>query len=120
MFGHLRGPSFFLSHIKPTCNDDAIARRTAKSSCRRSQRVVRRWPNGVIAGVGGADKTLMTFHPQPKGTGSSSQWFQRDEWLDLNMLQTGHCRDTEVWETVSNDYHKTPAKPVVNGENSYE
>ncbi|HVU94008.1 MAG TPA: glycoside hydrolase family 140 protein [Puia sp.] len=75
---------------------------------------------GVTEGVGGADKALMTFHPQPKGTGSSSQWFQQDGWLDLNMLQTGHCRDTEVWETVSNDYNRTPGKPVVNGENIYE
>ncbi|MCW3120097.1 MAG: hypothetical protein JWM28_4179, partial [Chitinophagaceae bacterium] len=63
---------------------------------------------------------LMTFHPQPKGTGSSSQWFHNDEWLDMNMLQTGHCRDTEVWETVSNDYNRKPAKPVLNGESIYE
>ncbi|HLZ87515.1 MAG TPA: glycoside hydrolase family 140 protein, partial [Puia sp.] len=75
---------------------------------------------GITEGVGGADKALMSFHPQPKGTGSSSQWFQSDEWLDLNLLQTGHCRDTEVWETVGDDYRKTPVKPVVNGENIYE
>lgn len=75
---------------------------------------------GVTEGVGGADKALMTFHPQPKGTGSSSQWFQQDEWLDVNMLQTGHCRDTEVWETIANDYGRTPVKPVLNGENIYE
>jgi hypothetical protein len=75
---------------------------------------------GITVGVGGADKGLMTFHCQPKGTGSSSQWFHDDDWLDLNMLQTGHCRDTEVWETVSTDYSRTPVKPVLNGENIYE
>ncbi len=75
---------------------------------------------GIIAGVRNDSKALITFHPQPKGTGSSSQWFQNDDWLDLNMLQTGHCRDTEVWETVKNDYTRTPVKPVVNGENIYE
>jgi hypothetical protein len=68
----------------------------------------------------GAENALMTFHPQPDGTSSSSQWFQQDDWLDVNMLQTGHCRDTPVWEMVSDDYNKTPAKPVVNGENIYE
>jgi Protein of unknown function (DUF4038)/Putative collagen-binding domain of a collagenase len=75
---------------------------------------------GVTEGVGNADKALMTFHPQPDGESSSSQWFQNDAWLDINMLQTGHCRDTPVWEMVSRDYNKSPAKPVVNGENIYE
>jgi uncharacterized protein DUF4038/collagenase-like protein with putative collagen-binding domain len=75
---------------------------------------------GIIEGVGNTENALMTFHPQPDGTSSSSQWFQQDEWLDVNMLQTGHCRDTPVWEMVSNDYNKTPTKPVVNGENIYE
>ncbi|HLY70690.1 MAG TPA: glycoside hydrolase family 140 protein [Puia sp.] len=75
---------------------------------------------GILDGVGDAARPLMTFHPQPDGTSSSSQWFQQDDWLGVNMLQTGHCRDTPVWEMVSDDYHKTPAKPVVNGENIYE
>jgi hypothetical protein len=75
---------------------------------------------GIVDGVGNADNALMTFHPQPDGTSSSSQWFQQDSWLDVNMLQTGHCRDTPVWEMISDDYNKTPTKPVVNGENIYE
>jgi hypothetical protein len=75
---------------------------------------------GITEGVGAANNALMTFHPQPDGTSSSSQWFQQDEWLDVNMLQTGHCRDTPVWEMISDDYNKTPTKPVVNGENIYE
>jgi len=82
--------------------------------------VWRAMAKGVEDGVGGPGKALMTFHCQPKGTGSSSQWFQDDDWLDLNMLQTGHCRDTPVWETVSADYLRTPAKPVLNGECIYE
>lgn len=75
---------------------------------------------GVEDGVGGPSLALMTFHPQPDGTSSSSQWFEQDDWLDINMLQTGHCRDTPVWELVSQDYAKTPVRPVVNGENIYE
>lgn len=75
---------------------------------------------GVTEAIGSADKALFTFHPQPKATGSSSQWFHNDDWLDLNMLQTGHCRDTEVWETVSKDYNRKPTKPVLNGESIYE
>ena len=75
---------------------------------------------GVEEGVGGPDKALMTFHCQPKGTGSSSQWFQDDKWLDMNLLQTGHCRDTPVWEIVGADYTRKPSKPVLNGECIYE
>jgi hypothetical protein len=73
---------------------------------------------GVAEGAG--ENALMTFHPQPDGTSSSSQWFQNDDWLDINMIQSGHCRDTPVWEIVSDDYNRSPAKPVVNGENIYE
>ena len=75
---------------------------------------------GITEGIGDKDKALFTFHPQPKSTGSSSEWFHNDDWLDMNMLQTGHCRDTELWETVSNDYNRKPVKPVLNGENIYE
>jgi Protein of unknown function (DUF4038)/Putative collagen-binding domain of a collagenase len=75
---------------------------------------------GVTEGVGDPGNALITFHPQPDGESSSSQWFQHDAWLDVNMLQTGHCRDTPVWEMVNRDYNKSPAKPVVNGENIYE
>lgn len=75
---------------------------------------------GVHEGMGNSPHALMTFHPQPDGTSSSSQWFQDDDWLDINMLQTGHCRDTPVWELIGADYNKTPVKPVVNGENIYE
>ena len=82
--------------------------------------VWRSMAKGVIEGIGNSDNGLFTFHTQPKATGSSSQWFHNDPWLDMNMLQTGHCRDTEVWETVSNDYNRKPFKPVLNGESIYE
>src|SRR5688572_59629 len=90
---------------------------------RENSKDVEVWRNmarGVTEGIGNADNGLFTFHPQPKATGSSSQWFHNDAWLDLNMLQTGHCRDTEVWETVKRDYDRKPTKPVLNGESIYE
>jgi hypothetical protein len=62
----------------------------------------------------------MTFHPQPSETSSSSPWFHNEPWLDFNMLQTGHCRDTDVWNKIQGDYALSPVKPVVNGEPIYE
>jgi Protein of unknown function (DUF4038)/Putative collagen-binding domain of a collagenase len=82
--------------------------------------VWRAMAKGIQEGVGGGANALMTFHPQPDGSSSSSQWFQDDDWLDMNMLQTGHCRDTPVWELIGSDYSKKPVKPVINGENIYE
>ncbi|MEX1241403.1 MAG: glycoside hydrolase family 140 protein [Cyclobacteriaceae bacterium] len=77
---------------------------------------------GIATGVGGHDKALMTFHPQPNALedGGSSKWFHRDEWLDFNMFQTGHCRENNVWDRVQYVYNLKPVKPVLDGEPLYE
>lgn len=71
---------------------------------------------GITEGVGGADKALMTFHPQT----SSARWFHHDEWLDFNMFQSSHCATTKVWKNIEQDYHRLPVKPVLDGEPLYE
>lgn len=77
---------------------------------------------GIAAGVGGHDKALMSYHPQPNSLedGGSSKWFHQDEWLDFNMFQTGHCRENNVWDRIQYVYNLTPVKPVVDGEPLYE
>ncbi|MBI5917608.1 MAG: glycoside hydrolase family 140 protein [Bacteroidetes bacterium] len=76
---------------------------------------------GVEEGTGGGDRALMTFHPQPERIeASSSRWFHNDNWLDMNMLQTGHCDDTPVWQRMEADWERSPAKPFLNGEAIYE
>jgi hypothetical protein len=77
---------------------------------------------GIVEGVGGQDKALMTFHPQPNGVeeGGSSKYFHNDEWLDFNMLQTGHCRENNVWDRIQVVYNRAPTKPVLDGEPIYE
>ncbi|TAE47958.1 MAG: DUF4038 domain-containing protein [Bacteroidetes bacterium] len=76
---------------------------------------------GVEEGVGGSAQALMTFHPQPERIeSSSSTWFHEDKWLDMNMLQTGHCDDTPVWQRMASDWMRQPVKPFLNGEAIYE
>ncbi len=77
---------------------------------------------GIAEGVGGHDKALMTFHPQPNNLedGGSSKWFHHDAWLDFNMFQTGHCRENNVWDRIQLVYDLKPAKPVMDGEPLYE
>ncbi|MDZ7608602.1 MAG: glycoside hydrolase family 140 protein [Cyclobacteriaceae bacterium] len=78
--------------------------------------------SGIVDGVGGPDKALMTFHPQPNSVedGGSSKWFHNDSWLDFNMFQTGHCRENNVWDRIEVVYNRKPVKPVLDGETIYE
>ncbi|MGV3556666.1 glycoside hydrolase family 140 protein [Larkinella arboricola] len=84
--------------------------------------VWRAMAEGVAEGVGGNDKALMSFHPQPNALemGGSSHWFHNDNWLDFNMLQNGHCRDTPTHDKIAFVYNRTPAKPVIDAEPIYE
>ncbi len=63
---------------------------------------------------------LMTFHPW--GETSSSHWFKDSEWLDFNMVQTGHSqRSYAIYKKLLiPDYASQPAKPVLDGEPRYE
>lgn len=71
---------------------------------------------------------LITFHP--RGRTTSSEWFHNEDWLDFNMFQSGHRRydqdDTEWafgednWKYVEMDLAKSPLKPTIDGEPSYE
>jgi hypothetical protein len=73
---------------------------------------------------------LITFHP--RGRTQSSMWFHNVKWLDFNMFQSGHqrydqdtskndlCYGEDNWKYVTSDYSKTPIKPTLDGEPSYE
>lgn len=79
--------------------------------------IIRAMARGLKKGDGG--RHLMTLHP-PGGAGSS-QWFHKDDWLDLNMRQNGHVAEyTGRYANTKADYDRTPAKPVLDGEPIYE
>jgi hypothetical protein len=73
---------------------------------------------------------LITFHP--RGRTQSSKWFQDQPWLSFNCFQSGHrtySQDTskndlhygeDNWRYVQADYAKTPTKPTLDAEPSYE
>ena len=60
----------------------------------------------------------MTYHPS--GGYSSRDWFINDSWHSFVMLQTGHDRDTPVWNRIASEWSATPTRPVLNGEPTYE
>ena len=71
---------------------------------------------------------LITFHTF--GRMSSSDWFHDASWLDFNMFTSGHRRydqdDTarqygeDNWKYVFENSTKSPLKPIIDGEPSYE
>jgi hypothetical protein len=62
----------------------------------------------------------MSFHP--RGGGTSSTWFHKDQWLDVNMQQTGHglAESVQSWKKIAADYALMPPKPVIDAEPLYE
>jgi hypothetical protein len=81
--------------------------------------VWRAMATGIEEGVGGRDRAMITFHPQPNQDGSS-EWFHADDWFDFNMFQTGHCRDNNVFDKIKSSYDRSIVKPVIDGEPIYE
>jgi hypothetical protein len=72
---------------------------------------------GIADGLG--FKPFLTHHP--RGGASSSERLHEADWLDMNMLQSGHClADTPSWDMIRADYERTPVKPVLDGEPNYE
>lgn len=75
---------------------------------------------GVNEGVAGNEdynQTLMTFHT--RGGHSSSDFFHDAPWLDFHMLQTW-ASYSRIYQAVSKDYNRVPAKPILHGEGAYE
>ena len=65
------------------------------------------------------NKAIISFHPQPNNLGSA-EWFHKDDWLAFNMFQTGHCRETPVYDRIQAAYNLQSTKPVLDGEPIYE
>ena len=77
---------------------------------------------------------LMTYHP--RGRTCSHTWFHNEDWLDFNMFQSGHRRygqrfgdgdypieehtEEDSWRFVERGFAASPAKPIIDGEPSYE
>lgn len=74
-----------------------------------------------------APDQLMTFHPI--GRTASSWHYHEASWLDFNMVQSGHrsyaqegasSRSEDNWRFMAEDWARTPTRPTIDGEPSYE
>jgi hypothetical protein len=75
--------------------------------------------DGIRMGVEG--NCLIAYHPQG-GSESTSTMLHGEEWLDINMMQSGHGggHDVTVWDWIARDYKLRPAKPTLDAEPNYE
>lgn len=93
--------------------------------------------NALAHSIKAIDKNhLMTFHPFGRTT--SALWFHDADWLDLDMVQSGHRRygqlkngryeasiigdstEEDNWRYIEMTMAYEPPKPVLDGEPSYE
>ena len=77
--------------------------------------------NSMAEGLAEGDegRHIKTFHPV--GGHSSSYHVHEEEWLDFNMIQSGHSAlNTPNYKMVSDDYALEPVKPTLDAEPCYE
>ena len=67
---------------------------------------------------GSAGTHLVSYHGS--GGTTSSTWFHKEDWLDMNSIQSGHGWAAKTYQYVNRDFALSPAKPTVDMEPSYE
>ncbi len=79
--------------------------------------IIQAMAEGIEDGPGRSH--LTTYHPM--GGHRSWEWFHVDDWLDLNMYQSGHsAADSPNYRITDEGYELEPVKPVIDGEPRYE
>lgn len=73
----------------------------------------------LAKGIRETDKRhLITYHPV--GGKRAVDFFENDNWLDLDMFQSGHSRLAKEYEYVLHSKKSTDKRPIINGEARYE
>jgi Protein of unknown function (DUF4038)/Putative collagen-binding domain of a collagenase len=80
--------------------------------------VWRAMANGILSGTN--NKAFITYHTW--GGHSTSEYIHNEDWLNLNMMQSGHGsgHDVPVWNMIARDRAMHPIKPTLDAEPNYE
>ncbi len=79
--------------------------------------IIKAMAEGIRAGNNATQ--LMTYHPV--GPGNSAAFFHKDNWLIMNMVQSGHeAKNLKNYVSVRQNYALFPVKPTLDGEPRYE
>lgn len=92
--------------------------RPPKDSCNNYIDVYRSMAKGIREGS--KKHRLTSFHPGGL-VWESSLMVHNEEWLDFNMIQSGHGElDQPVWKNILRDRKLKPVKPTLDAEPCYE
>ena len=70
---------------------------------------------------GSGSNHLISYHgPGDWRNPSSSYWFHNEDWLDFNVIQSGHGWGIHNFDFVTHDYNLKPVKPTIDMEPRYE
>lgn len=74
---------------------------------------------GIREGSNG--RALFSYHISG-GPNTTSKQIHNEDWLDINMMQSGHGsgHDVPVWDWITNDHSLRPIKPTLDSEPNYE
>jgi hypothetical protein len=93
--------------------------RPAKTDSADWRPIWRAMAKGINEGT--ENKAILTYHTWG-GQNSTSQYIHNEEWLHINMMQSGHGggHDVPVWNWIERDRKLSPAKPTLDSEPNYE
>lgn len=83
---------------------------------RRQMEALDQMARGLKAGDGG--QYLITMHPA--GGQHSADCAHQEDWLDFNMIHSGHTYSRYNYEMIRRDYRRLAYKPVIDGECCHE
>ena len=74
--------------------------------------------NAMAAGIRevGGQRQLISYHPRDYSSGL----LHGADWLDFNMIQSGHSPESLNFLMIERDYALKPAKPCMDAEPAYE
>ncbi len=78
---------------------------------------------GMAAGIlEHSPEALITYHTAGGVQNRTSLSLHDEPWLMFNTVQSGHGggQDLPVWDWITDDLQRTPAKPVLDAEANYE
>lgn len=81
--------------------------------------VWRAMAKGILDGT--ENIALITYHPS-SGDLSTSQYIHNENWLDMNMIQSGHGSGhvVPIWSLIQRDWNLLPHTPTLDAEPNYE
>ena len=79
--------------------------------------IIRAMAEGIKIGM--SNTQLVTYHPS--GGSNSAAFFHKDNWLNINMFQSGHgAKNIKNYIMQRQNYGLFPVKPSLDGEPRYE